>query len=260
LAISVIGATGQDFVVKSGFDYSDVYTSYGLKVREGTIYEYGIAKYGITEVSSSTQGSDTITIPESLNDSGETYPHKVIDFITELSTEFPRYIVPLAVYLDDDTYYYSFNTEDIAITNITQADPTVVTAAGHGLTTGDTVTLADITPMLDASGADRLNGYEFTVTVIDTDTFSLDGIDSTNWAAYSSGGRVIKSLGRTRTYVYVKPEHFATEFSGGNIVDTVRASGSGAGSVLQLGFEAQVEGGALSIQKMDIYVKQGRIL
>ena len=50
------------------------------------------------------------------------------------------------------------------------------------------------------------------------------------------------------------------EYSGGNLVDTVRVAGSGSGSVMQLGFEADLNGGALSIQKMDIYVKQGRIL
>jgi hypothetical protein len=98
LAITVIGATGQDFVVKSGFDYSDVYNTYPLTVRQGTISEYNIAEYNIAE------------------------------------------------------------------------------------------------------------------------------------------------------------------YSGGNLVDTVRVAGSGSGSVMQLGFEADLNGGALSIQKMDIYVKQGRIL
>ena len=98
LSMTVIGATGQDFVVKSGFDYSDQYNSYPLTVRTGTVYEYGIAEYNIAE------------------------------------------------------------------------------------------------------------------------------------------------------------------FSGGTLVDTVRAPGSGSGSVLQLGFEADLNGGALSIQKMDVYVKQGRTI
>jgi len=55
-------------------------------------------------------------------------------------------------------------------------------------------------------------------------------------------------------------EYNKAEYTGGNFVDTVRVAGSGTGSVLQLGFEADLNGGALSIQKMDIYVKQGRIL
>jgi len=66
---------------------------------------------------------------------------------------------------------------------------------------------------------------------------------------------------RTGTvYEYNTAEYNIAEFSGGTLVDTVRAPGSGSGSVLQLGFEADLNGGALSIQKMDVYVKQGRTI
>jgi len=66
---------------------------------------------------------------------------------------------------------------------------------------------------------------------------------------------------RTGTvYEYSLAEYNESEYSGGTLVDTVRAPGSGSGSVLQLGFEADLNGGALSIQKMDVYVKQGRTI
>lgn len=66
---------------------------------------------------------------------------------------------------------------------------------------------------------------------------------------------------RTGTvYEYNLAEYNESEYSGGTLVDTVRAPGSGSGSVLQLGFEADLNGGALSIQKMDVYVKQGRTI
>jgi hypothetical protein len=66
---------------------------------------------------------------------------------------------------------------------------------------------------------------------------------------------------RTGTvFEYSIAEYNIAEFSGGTLVDTVRAPGSGSGSVLQLGFEADLNGGALSIQKMDVYVKQGRTI
>lgn len=66
---------------------------------------------------------------------------------------------------------------------------------------------------------------------------------------------------RTGTvFEYNTAEYNIAEFSGGTLVDTVRAPGSGSGSVLQLGFEADLNGGALSIQKMDVYVKQGRTI
>ena len=62
------------------------------------------------------------------------------------------------------------------------------------------------------------------------------------------------------TYEYNTAEYNIAEYTGGNLVDNVRVAGSGSGSVMQLGFEADLNGGALSIQKMDIYVKQGRTL
>ena len=64
LAITIIGATGQDFVVKSGFDYSDQYNSYPLQVQIGTVSEYNIAEYNIAEFSGSTL-VDNVRIPGS---------------------------------------------------------------------------------------------------------------------------------------------------------------------------------------------------
>ena len=50
------------------------------------------------------------------------------------------------------------------------------------------------------------------------------------------------------------------EYTSGTISDIVRLPGSGSGSVLQVGFEANLDGAEISIQKLDVYVKQGRIL
>lgn len=65
------------------------------------------------------------------------------------------------------------------ITNVTGTSPIVVTSAGHGLETGATVT---ITGVLGKTGT---NGT-WTITVIDGDTFSLDGSNAP--AAYTGGG------------------------------------------------------------------------
>lgn len=67
----------------------------------------------------------------------------------------------------------------MAITNATNATPIVITAAGHGLTSG---AKAYISGVLGNTGA---NG-EWSVTYIDVDTFSLNG--SAGNGAYSSGG------------------------------------------------------------------------
>lgn len=69
-----------------------------------------------------------------------------------------------------------------AITGITQANPAVVTSASHGLSQGDVITIVDV------SGMTEVNGLVFTVANTTTDTFELQGIDSTGFTAYSSGG------------------------------------------------------------------------
>ena len=255
LSMTVIGATGQDFVVKSGFDYNDQYNSYGLTVKTATTYNYNLDNYGVTGHSdTATQGSTTVTVPSNVQ--GDDELHYVLDFSL---TKTEEYSVPFSVWLDSDTYYYTTNTAELSITNITSADPAVVTSTGHGLTTGDSVYIYDVVGLEEYS-VSRINGKSFTVTVIDSDTFELDDFDSSGLTSYTSGGKLIKTLGRTLTTLYLQPSSFTSEYAGGTLVDTVRAPGSGSGSVLQLGFEADLNGGALSIQKMDVYVKQGRTI
>lgn len=71
----------------------------------------------------------------------------------------------------------------LTISNITQANPAVVTFAGnHGLVTGDEIHIASVVGMTE------VNDREFTITVVDADEVSLDGEDSTGHGAYSSGG------------------------------------------------------------------------
>lgn len=68
------------------------------------------------------------------------------------------------------------------ITGATQANPCEITSASHGLSTGDEVQIYDV------GGMTELNGFVFTITVTGTNTFTLDGIDSTSYTAYTSGG------------------------------------------------------------------------
>ena len=60
----------------------------------------------------------------------------------------------------------------------------VETATAHGLTTGDTVNFAGIV------GTTELNTGLWTVTVVDTTNFTLDGTDGDDFTAYTSGGTV----------------------------------------------------------------------
>ena len=75
----------------------------------------------------------------------------------------------------------------VNITGASNASPCVVTAPGHGFTTGYEVQISGVNGMTEIN-QDATEAY--TITVIDPDTFSLDAIDSTSWGVYTSGGTV----------------------------------------------------------------------
>ena len=65
------------------------------------------------------------------------------------------------------------------LSNATNASPIVITSTSHGLSTGAMITVVGVTGNTAANGT-------FIVTVVDNNTFSLDG--STANGAYVSGG------------------------------------------------------------------------
>jgi len=69
-----------------------------------------------------------------------------------------------------------------AITAITQANPAAVTAVAHGYLTGDQVRIRNV------GGMTQVNGKSFVITKTGADTFTLDGIDSSGYTAYTAGG------------------------------------------------------------------------
>jgi hypothetical protein len=83
------------------------------------------------------------------------------------STEYRVYVV-----IDPDgtkgSEIYGIEPEPIAIANVTNATPMVVTAPGNTLETGDYVTIGGV------RGLDRANGI-FQVTLVSNDEFSLNG-------------------------------------------------------------------------------------
>lgn len=68
-----------------------------------------------------------------------------------------------------------------AITNITKANPAVVTSATHGMLTGDIVYISGVVGMTEVN-----DGF-YNVTKIDANSYSI-GINSSAYSAYSSGG------------------------------------------------------------------------
>lgn len=75
-----------------------------------------------------------------------------------------------------------------AISAIALTNPAIVTAAEHGLVTGDVAKLAGIV------GATQFNGNLYPVDDYTTNDFSLANENNTAGAAYSSGGTVSKMI------------------------------------------------------------------
>lgn len=77
------------------------------------------------------------------------------------------------------------------ISNITRANPAVVTANNHGFSDGDTVFIRGV------SGMTQVNNRVFTVSNVTTNTFRLQGVNSASYSNYSSGGTVRECLNET---------------------------------------------------------------
>jgi len=89
------------------------------------------------------------------------------------------------------------------ITGIAQpTNPTQITSVNHGLTTGAVIFIENV------GGMTQLNDTYFTITVIDANTFSLDGIDNTAFGAYTSGGTW---TGNSQTFDFSLPGPFLAE-------------------------------------------------
>lgn len=74
------------------------------------------------------------------------------------------------------------------ITAISKASPAVVSATAHGYTTGTEVKLS-------VNGMIELNNAVVKVTMVTADSFSLDGIDSTLFNTFTSGGAQLVTFG-----------------------------------------------------------------
>jgi len=71
----------------------------------------------------------------------------------------------------------SFST----INSISQANPAVVTAT-HGFNTGDIILISNVSEMA------QINTIRFQITVLDGNSFELNGLDSSGFASAGTGG------------------------------------------------------------------------
>lgn len=173
-------------------------------VREGAFILDGGVEYEIatpyleSELSriSFTQSADVMTI---------THPnHAPRDLSRLADTSWTLAVIDFTPRIDPPAF---LDVSAFSITNITQADPAVVTtSAAHGFVTGDTIYIDTVVGMTE------VNDTSFSITVLSTTTFELDGIDSSGYSAYTSGGvatrRALLSRGDgegdyDKTYSYV---------------------------------------------------------
>lgn len=87
------------------------------------------------------------------------------------------------------------------ISDISQADPAVVTATAHGYSNGDRVFITGVVGMVE------VNDLEFIVANKTDDTFELTDIDSTGYTAYVSDGTAQKVSRASAAYAYAIGSH-----------------------------------------------------
>lgn len=85
--------------------------------------------------------------------------------------------------------------------------PVSIQIAGHDFSEDDMLKFADIV------GTVELNGNSYTVSVTDADNFTLDGTDSSDFTAYTSGGKAGYSTCK-RTLADCRARGNATRFGG----------------------------------------------
>lgn len=96
-------------------------------------------------------------------------------------------------YKNDDIYKYTTERFDFlpnldyvaSIINVTQANPASVNAANHGLSTGDVIYIYGV------QGMTELTEGPHTITVVNVNNFTLDGVDSSAFTAYTTGGQIV---------------------------------------------------------------------
>ncbi|HYD31852.1 MAG TPA: pilus assembly protein TadG-related protein [Azospirillaceae bacterium] len=94
-----------------------------------------------------------------------------------------------------------------SLSKITRTNPAVVTSGGHGLSTGDVIYMWDVDSPLD----DDLDNKAFSVTKIDNDKFSLNGVDATGGTSVPDSGKFRSCLTANCDLVVTSNNHgFAT--------------------------------------------------
>jgi hypothetical protein len=142
---------------------------------------------------------------------------------------------------------FEFNVNKFGVNNVT-----VVGSQSFDDTTPSTNTITDTDgthyQVAFKSFFDPTNGFDLPHTV------KLDSGDGFYYVPDTNAGE------EPNATVYLKGADGLSEYSSGLALEEVRSNLGGSGSILQLGFEADINQNPLSIQKIDVYVKTGKII
>ena len=115
--------------------------------------------------------------------------------------------------------------DPIAITDITQANPGVVTAAGHGLSNGNRLDLSDIVGMTELNNNQYQAGNVTASTFEILDAYSGDPIDTSGFGEYESGGFVRQAFNTVGNLGHLEGETVIALANGNVIYDKVVTGG-----------------------------------
>ena len=86
-----------------------------------------------------------------------------------------------------------------SIITASATDPVNVNSSQHGLTTGDEIYIYGVNGMTNINSGETAVAY--TITVVDANNFTLDGINGTTFPVYAGGGGIyVKRFYKTKTW------------------------------------------------------------
>lgn len=108
------------------------------------------------------------------------------------------------------------------ITGASKSNPCQITIVDHGYSTGDVVMITAV------GGMTVLNDKLYTITVIGTDTFALNGINSSAYSDWTTGGTVAKGV-----FYAAKEATAMKSFTGGNTLATDHWGAVGVAAMME---------------------------
>jgi len=199
-----------------------------------SIWDFSSQSYDAVNITSSATyiGNGIVTLFPKMNiqgkdfnpfqQSGKQFKLSYIDFQMDSNLESPAITattIQLFVnsYLGEQANLIGTNQELINssqgcgfITAATQANPCQVMSPDHSLTTGTLIYIANV------KGMTQLNSAIYTITVVDSNNFTLNNTDSTGYTAYTSGGIWNTSPVNGQTYIpgsqYAWYRFYSTQF------------------------------------------------